>query len=68
MQILWIIIGVVGVAAVVYPLFIRPRQLRWGATQAEVDQKMPGDDIVIQPNFMATRAVTVNATPEKIWP
>ena len=29
---------------------------------------MPGDDIVARPVFNATRAVTVNARPEEIWP
>jgi len=29
---------------------------------------MPGDDIVKHPTFNATRAVTINARPEAIWP
>jgi hypothetical protein len=29
---------------------------------------MPGDDIVHEPGFNATRAVTVAASPEMIWP
>ena len=46
----------------------RPRQLRWGATDEEVARAMPGDEIVARPVFNATRAVTVNARPEEIWP
>jgi len=41
---------------------------RWGATDAELARAMPGDDVIEQPSFNATRAVTVNASPEDIWP
>ncbi|KPJ59792.1 MAG: hypothetical protein AMJ46_09895 [Latescibacteria bacterium DG_63] len=46
----------------------RPWQLNWGATSGEVIRPMPGDEIVKTPTFNATRAVTVNAPPERIWP
>jgi hypothetical protein len=52
----------------VYLRFIRPWQLRWGATDEEVTRSMPGDDIVKHPTFNATRAVTIQARPEEIWP
>ena len=29
---------------------------------------MPGDEVLEQPTFNATRAVTIEATPEEIWP
>ena len=63
-----------GVAALgvvllgVYLRFIRPWQLRWGATDEEVARAMSGDDVVKQPTFNATRAVTIQARPEEIWP
>jgi hypothetical protein len=47
---------------------IRPWQLRWGATNEEVARPLPGDGDVPQPSFNATRAVTVTALPEEIWP
>jgi hypothetical protein len=56
--------GAVGI----YIVFYRPRQLRWGATDEEVARGMPGDEIVARPVFNATRAVTVSARPEEIWP
>lgn len=56
------------VALLVYLPLIRPWQLRWGATDAEVARPLPGDDFVAAPTFNATRAVTVNAPPEAIWP
>lgn len=46
----------------------RPWQLRWGATREELDRTMPGDEVVPSPTFNATRAVTIDATPEAIWP
>jgi len=57
-----------GAAAFAYMRVIRPWQTRWGATDKEVARTMPGDDVIAQPNWLATRAVTVEAAPEEIWP
>lgn len=46
----------------------RPWALYWGATRAEIRQPMAGDDLLANPDFHATRAVTVLATPSEIWP
>jgi hypothetical protein len=46
----------------------RPWQLSWGASSYELRRPMPGDDIVREPGFNATRAVIVAASPEAIWP
>jgi len=51
-----------------YLLIYRPLQLRWGATHEEVIRAMPGDDIQQKPIFNATRAITIGARPEEIWP
>jgi hypothetical protein len=51
-----------------YLLWLRPWQLRWGATDDEVRRPLPGDDVVQGPAFDATRAVTVEARPEQVWP
>jgi hypothetical protein len=55
------------------PLFLfaplyRNRHLRWGATEAEVAEAMPGDELVPEPSFSATRAITIDAPPEAVWP
>ena len=63
----WLTLGSIGAVAA-YMRLIRPWQLRWGATDAEVERSMPGDDDVPRPTFNATRAVTVAARPEQIWP
>jgi hypothetical protein len=66
-------VGIVGAAAfLAYVLAIRPWYLRWGATDAEVERAMPGDDIIKDRMHMAiravTNAVTIEARPTDIWP
>jgi len=46
----------------------RPWALTWGSTDEEIARPMPGDEVLEQPTFDATRAVTIEATPEEIWP
>ena len=41
---------------------------RWGATRAEVARRLPGDDIVLVPQYCATNAITVDTAPEAVWP
>ena len=53
-----------AIALTAYLLWIRPWHLRWGATAQEVALAMPGDEIVKQPTFNATRAITIEAQPE----
>lgn len=52
----------------VYWFGVRPGQLRWGATAAELQMTLPEDGIVADPAFDATRAIPIAALPEKIWP
>lgn len=62
-------VGSVATAVIYsYIRWLRPWQLRWGATDKEVERSMPGDEIVTMPTFNATRAVTVDAPSETIWP
>ena len=49
------------------PLY-RRWHLRWGATPAEVADVMPGDELVPNAQFRATRAITIDAAPEAVWP
>ncbi len=58
---------IAGLFLVVYFLFIRPRQVTWGATKEETQRVLPGDDLVQKPHFVATRAVTINAPPSEVW-
>ena len=51
-----------------YRTIVRPRALRWGATQDEVTRPMPGDPIVRTADFVATRAITIDVAPGQVWP
>lgn len=56
--------GAIGCAGA----FVRSRYLRWGATDAEMQMALPGDDLVKDADLTATRAVTVHAGPDEVWP
>jgi hypothetical protein len=49
------------------PLYRRWHR-HWGATSAEIAASLPGDALVSQAQFRATRAITINAPPEAVWP
>ena len=41
---------------------------RWGATDPEVVGSMPGDDLVPRAQYQCTRAISIGATLEAVWP
>jgi hypothetical protein len=49
------------------PLY-RRWHMRWGATDGEVRASMAGDELVPKASFTATRAITIQAPPENVWP
>jgi hypothetical protein len=61
-----------GAAAVLGPvsylLFFRRWCLTWGTSGNEVAAKLPGDELLPGAGLVATRAVTIGAPPEAIWP
>ena len=54
-----------GAAAV---LAVRPRLMRWGATDDEVQGPFPGDGLVPDAMGQSTMAVTIDAPPAAVWP
>jgi hypothetical protein len=64
------IVGVtaIGGAAAAYILLARPRHLRWGATDQESDESVPGDDLIANPDLTATRAISIRASADRVWP
>ena len=64
----FVIAFILLIFVVSYLTLFRPWQLRWGATDDEIKRSMPGDEIVGKPCFNATRAVTINAPAENIYP
>lgn len=51
-----------------YTLLVRPWHLRWGVTEAEFARAYPGDGLLPDVTGHVTRAITIQATPEQIWP
>jgi hypothetical protein len=60
--------ALLALAGFVYARRVRPWFLNWGATDEEIHATLPGDDFVPEPEMEATRAITVDAPPEQIWP
>ena len=51
-----------------YALKVRPWMLRWGATRAESEATLPGDEFAPRPGVGPARAVTIDAPVEAVWP
>ena len=51
-----------------YVFLIRKWHGRWGATDEEIERKMPLDEEIGQPTYVTNRAITIRALPEEIWP
>jgi hypothetical protein len=47
---------------------VRARYLRWGATDVELKAVLPGDELVPDADLTATRAITVRAAADVVWP
>lgn len=57
-----------GVAGFAYQRFARNRLRTWGASDAEVEAVLPGDEIVTDPVAQSTMAATFRASPNEVWP
>lgn len=53
---------------IVFRPFLRRWYLHWGATESENARHLPGDELVPHPRVKYTRGITIQATPERIWP
>lgn len=51
-----------------YAVGIRPRLVRWGATDEEVAGPYPGADLIPGATRGTTMAVTIEAPPSAVWP
>jgi hypothetical protein len=54
--------------ALVYWIFVRPAHISWGATAAELQMKMPSDELISPNRIVSTRAINIKAAKEKVWP
>lgn len=58
-------LGAAAVAA--YAFIVRPWMLRWGMRDDEKQIAMPGDELVRQPMYETTRAITIHAPASRVW-
>jgi hypothetical protein len=58
----------VAAAAGLYATVVRRRVLNWGATAEEVDAELPGDELLADADGVSTRAITIDAAPNAVWP
>jgi hypothetical protein len=63
-----LVVAAAAVAGVAAKKAIDPWQRNWGATSTEVDAALPGDELTPTPNEQCTRAITIEATPDDVWP
>lgn len=63
-----LLVAVPSAAIAGWAAFVRPWMRRWGATGEEIARPMPGDELVPSPRHRSTRAITIRARPEEIWP
>lgn len=58
-------LAVAGGAA--YALARWPRMSTWGATVQEAIEVLPGDEVITEPKYRTTHAVSIDAPPERVW-
>jgi len=65
-----IVVGLLIAAGVIgtYLVVVGPWQRRWGATEQEVRRAMPGDTLLRQDAPSTTRAITIDVSPEAVFP
>jgi hypothetical protein len=61
------VLALVGLGAL-YARRLRTPVLTWGATEAEASARLPGDELLEDPDGEATRAIGIDAPPSAVWP
>lgn len=57
-----------GAAVVAYERWGKPWQQGWGATEEEAALPLPGDELLAEPASQLTRAITIDAPRDEVWP
>jgi len=58
----------IGAVVVLYRWALQPWQRTWGTTRSEARRPLPGDAIVPKANYETTRAITIDAPGDAVWP
>jgi hypothetical protein len=67
-KIILVSLGTAAAAGAAYALWLRPRHLRWGATDSEVEMPLLGDDLTPDARGQLTHAITIDAPVSEVWP
>jgi hypothetical protein len=59
--------GACGGALAAYNYKVRPWHLRWGATDDELTETLPGDEVKPDAGIVVTHAVTIDAPASVVW-
>ena len=59
---------VIVTLAMLYWFPVRRWMSRWGTMLFDLTRVMAGDSLLVDPTYSGTMAVTINASPEHIWP
>lgn len=62
------LLAIIGTGAVVAYVALLPWQRGWGATRDEARRSLPGDELVADAGLRITRAVTIDAPVDAVWP
>jgi hypothetical protein len=62
------ILAGLAVLTVIVTVALMPWMDRWGATEDMITATFPGDELVPSPRYVYNRVVSVNASPEDIYP
>jgi hypothetical protein len=61
-------LGATAAAFALYRYAYRPWERTWGASEWEARRSMPGDDLVASAAYQTTRAISIPASRENVWP
>jgi hypothetical protein len=69
-KIIRLVIGTLLAVAILVATFalIHRWTYTWGATEAEVQRALPGDELIARTPADSTHAATIDALPEEVWP
>ena len=62
------LLGSLGAIVLAFGLLVRPWYGNWGATAEEARRALPGDAIIPAATVQETRAITIAAPSERVWP
>ena len=60
-------LGAIGVLAAGYAYSVRPWHLRWGASEEELTEILPGDEVKPDAGVQVTHAITIDASASEVW-